>query len=217
MKTINRKSILITGSTGFLGKKIIPMLQTVFNFIVYPFNERLSIPLEDLIIRYNGFKFDYIFHLAGPSTSQDFQNMTHDQIREDIIEGTKKFIELAKQHDAKLIFFSSEAIFFPGDVYGDAKLECHKLIIDSGIDYKIYVIPRVYCKTREKGLIQKLKLEQVPLEDYNNKIQYLDILDFLQQFKFNFLTNEKIIYFDHLVTSTIKEIKNRYISYELNK
>jgi nucleoside-diphosphate-sugar epimerase len=209
-KGVYRKNILITGSNGFLGKKIIPLLQTVFNFIVYPFNERLSISVDDLCNRYN-FKIDYIFHLAGPSTSHDFQELTPDQIRNDIIEGTKKFVELARRRKAILVFFSSEAIYFPGDVYGDAKKEAQDIIISSGINYKIFIIPRVYCKSRTKGLIKNLKDNTIPLEDYKKIIEYIDIKDFLTQFVDGLVSDKKLIQFQHKVCDSIETIKKRYL------
>lgn len=206
-----RKSILVTGLSGFLGQKILPSFHLTFNFIVYSFSERLDISLDKLIAKYKNFNFDYIFHLAGPSTSSDFQKLSVEQIQEEIIGGTKKFIELARRHNATLVFFSSEAIYFPGDVYGDAKKEAQDLIINSGIDYKIFIIPRVYCKSREKGLIKNLKDNMIDSNDYSKIIEYLDILDFLRQFKAGLYSDKKIIEFKDKVCDSIENIKNRYI------
>jgi len=95
-------------------------------------------------------------------------------------------------------------------MYNRAKKKCEKLIINSGKNYTILRIPRIYGKSRSKGLIQDLKLNKVPKSDFNKTIEYLDISRFVIQTN-NIKVNNSIIHYKYLSKNTIKFIKEMYV------
>lgn len=206
-------NILLTGSSGFLGINIKKFLEEEYpEYNIIEFDERLNIKQEDLIKKYNDITINIIIHMASPTCSEDFKKLTYDEIYYDIINGTDKFIKLAEHNNAELIYFSSEAIYQLDNIYAEAKSITNIRIINSNIKYKILIIPRVYCSSRKKGLIKKLKDNLIPESDMNQMIEYLDIKDFIKQFKMIFSDkDQKIFRFHNKVQGTIKDIKLRYL------
>jgi len=151
---------------------------------------------------------DCIIHFGAPSCLSEFTRESTNQM----IEDTKKLLKLPQNN---IIFASSMGVEVHShnpyqQMYNDAKRKCEKLIIDSGKNYCILRIPRVYGPDRKKGLIQALRKNEVPKEDYNKVIEYLDIKDFIKQTQ-NININYNIIYYNNLRTNTIQEIKKIYI------
>ena len=85
-----------------------------------------------------------------------------------------------------------------------------KYIQENYDNWVILRIPRVYDKSRKKGLMKKLRLNLVSEKDMNNKIEFLTLDKFINQT----LTVDKqrnIVYnYKDLYCKTIKSIKKLY-------
>lgn len=125
-------------------------------------------------------------------------------------------INLLKLPHKNILFASSmgteiSSTNYNQTLYNNAKIKCEELIKSSNKNYIILKIPRVYGLTRTKGLIQTLRLNK-PIE-LNKIIEYMDITDFVEETCDNLskLNTNNIIYYKNISTSTISEIKKRYI------
>lgn len=156
---------------------------------------------------FNNFK-DCIIHFGSPSSVEEFtlestQNMIND---------VKTLLMLPHK---KFIFASSMGVEFDSNnkaqqMYNNAKKKCEKLIINSGKQYCILRIPRVYGVGRKKGLLKDLKNNIVPNTDYDKVIEYLDIKEFVAQTSI-IKQNNVIIHYKNLSVNTIRGIKKLYI------
>ena len=153
-------------------------------------------------------KFDKVYHFAGPSDDFDFKNSK--KTIETIIIGTMNMLKIAKNYKAKFIFASTKGVEEPNNVYCYSKLLMEKYIQENYDNWVILRIPRVYDKTRKKGLMKKLRLNLVSNKDMNNKIEFLTLDKFINQT----LTVDKqrnIVYnYKDLYCKTIKSIKKLY-------
>ena len=153
-------------------------------------------------------KFDKVYHFAGPSDDFDFKNSK--KTIETIIIGTMNMLKIAKNYKAKFIFASTKGVEEPNNVYCYSKLLMEKYIQENYDNWVILRIPRVYDKSRKKGLMKKLRLNLVSEKDMNNKIEFLTLDKFINQT----LTVDKqrnIVYnYKDLYCNTIKNIKKLY-------
>jgi nucleoside-diphosphate-sugar epimerase len=124
-------------------------------------------------------KIDNIFHFAGPSDDFDFAN--EEKTIKTIINGTINLLNLARNKNAKFIFASTKGVKNPNNVYCYSKLLMEEYIKNNYDNYIILRIPRVYDKKRNKGLMKKLKLNLIPKEDMNKKIEYINLENFIKQ------------------------------------
>jgi len=106
---MEKLKVFITGHKGFLGKKLIKILETKKNIDILIFDgDLLNIRLlEDFFIQNNP---DIVIHLAG-AFSSDFRILL-----ESNVETTNTIALLSKKYSVKKIVFSSS-----GAVYGDYK------------------------------------------------------------------------------------------------
>ena len=130
------KKILLTGGNGFLGKYITE--------IFYRYNQLNSKQIKLIVVdnlitgeknvlqsKYSGFKFlkrdackpfknfekvDLILHAAGIASPYYYRKKPLETLNV-AIEGTKNVLELAKESNSKLVFFSSS------EVYGDPAID----------------------------------------------------------------------------------------------
>ena len=153
-------------------------------------------------------KCNNIYHFAGPSDDFDFKNSK--KTVETITIGTINMLELAKKNKAKFIFASTKGVENPNNIYCYSKLLMEKYIQDNYDDWVILRIPRVYDKSRKKGLMKKLRLNLVPEKDMNNKIDFLTLNAFIDQ-TLKVVNDRNIIYnYNNLDYKTISDIKKLY-------
>jgi nucleoside-diphosphate-sugar epimerase len=151
---------------------------------------------------------DKIFHFAGPSDDFDFEDS--ETVVDVIVNGTINMLQLAKQTNAKFIFASTKGVETPNNVYCYSKLLMEKYIQNNYDNYIILRIPRVYDKTRKKGLMKKLRLNLVPEKDMNNQIEFLTLNNFIEQ-TLKVVNSENIVYnYKDLHCDTIANIKKLY-------
>ena len=142
-------TVLITGSTGRLGRYIVDTLieidihynlnmrvlcaarsqeklKEVFgNEQEYPNMEVLCQDVNDPIV-YSG-RIDYIFHTAGPGAPVDFNENPHGTLWTHI-NGTHNILECARTHGTKKVFYFSTV-----EIYGEWKEERGIMESDMGI------------------------------------------------------------------------------------
>lgn len=194
-------NILITGARGYLGSSIIDGLSN-HNIIEFSGDVRYVKAYE---------KIDTIYHFAGPSDRCDFKDKY--KTATTIIDGTINMVRLAKEHDAALVFASTMGVhtYDVHDMYCSCKRAMEHYIESILTKYHILRIPRVYSKSRKKGLMRQLRYKSVRPQDMNNVVQFLPLNSFVKQ------THEIVdsgLYGIHeytgLVSDTIKGIQKRY-------
>ena len=153
-------------------------------------------------------KFDKVYHFAGPSDDFDFKNTK--KTIETITIGTMNMLEIAKNNKSKFIFASTKGVENPNNVYCYSKLLMEKYIQENYDNWVILRIPRVYDKTRKKGLMKKLRLNLVSNKDMDNKIEFLTLDKFIEQ-TLKVDNQRNIVYnYKDLYCNTIKNIKKLY-------
>lgn len=193
-----KDKILITGSTGYLGKHIMNYIDAEFIIVHERFNDLNIFDYSDLNI-------DYVFHIGGPNKVMGHDN----EMYSSIVDGTNKIIDLSILLDAKLVYFSTMGIYNVSNIYERYKLEATLNIINKSNSYKILLVPRVYSSDRSDGLIGRLKVKLVNRGDFLKKIIYSDLDDFLYRVSSCYKLDTKIDRFNN-VKSSILDIKLKY-------
>lgn len=207
--------ILITGSSGYLGQAIIKKLEEMGTEYLI-FDMPLNTSLSKLIPKYADTGITHIYHLASPSTSEDFV-IGKIEMYKTIVKGTMNMIEFSNSLNAQLVYFSTEGILQDLKVANDY-CKFKKIATDMVQyicnDFKILIVPRVYSADRKKGVIAKLRDGKVPAEDMNKEVQYMELYRFIDAF-FNITSNESemgIYYFPDKITGTLQDLKDEYVS-----
>jgi nucleoside-diphosphate-sugar epimerase len=186
---------LVTGSHGFLCGHLCKYLPNALDY-------------GNVLHYYNIDYIGAVYHFAGPSDDYDFKDA--DKTLDTIVNGTHNMLRVAKRNHAKFIFASTVGVENPNNVYCYSKLLMEQYIIDNYDDYIILRIPRVYDKSRKKGLMKKLHLGHVSKNDMSNVIEYITLTSFLEQ-TITALNHKNIIYnYNNIQSDTIKEIHEKY-------
>jgi len=186
---------LVTGSRGFLCGHLY---------------KHLTNPLDygDVRRYYDIDHIGAVYHFAGPSDDYDFKDA--EKTIDTIVNGTRNMLKVAKRNKAKFIFASTAGAETPNNVYCYSKLLMEQYIIDNYDDYIILRIPRVYDRSRKKGLMKKLRLSNIPKTDMDKTVEYITLQDFLQQ-TVTILNYKNIIYnYENIRSNTLEEIQKIY-------
>lgn len=168
-----------------------------------------NIDYGDVLLKRHLYNIKKIFHFAGPSDSFDFKD--HDKTVRTIVNGSINMVQLAKQTNAKLIFASTKGVENPDNVYCYSKLLMERYIQDNYDNWIILRIPRVYDKSRKKGLMKKLRLNLIPDSDMDKEVSFITLDSFLNQ-TLKVVNERNIIYnYDNFCCETIKKIKQLYV------
>lgn len=189
-------NIFMTGAKGYLGKHLVKELGSVYcsEEDVYTLNQNIN-------------NYDLVIHFASPS--EDFEFKDDNKTYRTIVQGTSNIVRLCKLYNKPLLYASSLAADLPENTicnYGRYKKIAEYIIQHSGINYKILKIPRVYSKDREKGLMRKIRLGLIKEEDLNNKIEYIELEEFIKETLENINIDNSNYYYRNIIYSTLNEI-----------
>lgn len=152
--------ILVTGGTGFLGKRLVKKLLKNEDVIVFARNEDHELKergakfvlgdmrnKEDLKKAFSS-DIDLVYHLAANLDESD------PRMYDDNVIGTKNVVELCKENKVKKIIFmgscgvlgdvkiaKEDMLYNPKTRYERSKAESEKMIINSGVPYTIIRAP----------------------------------------------------------------------------
>jgi nucleoside-diphosphate-sugar epimerase len=152
--------ILVTGGTGFIGKKLVEKLIESGNKNITVFSRHEDEELKNMGINFvtgnivnrddllNAFPADLVYHLAANLDESD------PTMYDTNVSGTKNVVELSKEFGAKgIILLSSCGVigdtpivkedlpYNPKTKYEKSKMKSEKLVIDSGLNYAIIRAP----------------------------------------------------------------------------
>ena len=189
------KNILITGERGFLLRNC--------KFLFKDCNVQYYKPNTQY------YDIDTIVHFASPSDTFEFKDKL--KLSKSMIDLTIELIKLAQELDAKFIFASSMAAEYLDNDYGINKKAMEQYIESYLSDYLILRIPRVYGVDKDKGLMKKIRLNEISEFDLKNQtVEYIDIEDFKMWFT-NVINKTGIQkYIKQQRKNTIQEIKDIY-------
>ena len=110
-----KKTILIIGSSGFIGSKIRNKFSKDFKLINVSKSKGFDIANQNSFKKLSKMKIDYIFNLSGQNT-RNFNLM-----KKTIIDGNKNIINFCKDKKILVYYFSTSLI------YGFSKYEKKKV------------------------------------------------------------------------------------------
>ncbi len=161
------KTIIITGSSGFLGKRLVQQWHTQFTLCL-PHRKDMNITDAHSVEAYfKQKKPDYVLHLAAMTQTLACEE-NPDQAYGINVLGTKNVAKACKRVQAKLIFFSTEQVFNgnleagpyneeckpqPNTVYGTTKLLAEQLIPSILDEYWILRLTWLFVYPHESSLI----------------------------------------------------------------
>ena len=140
-----KEKVLITGSDGFIGKTLIRRLTGRYDIVQYDLKQGFDI-LNFEQLRKAVIGVDYIVHLAAVSNIPVSVEKPIDTYKINVI-GTENVISLASEYNAKVIFASSAAIFYPtSSPYAYTKLINEVQLKDSSCRWTALRFFNVYGK-----------------------------------------------------------------------
>lgn len=123
----------------------------------------------------------YIFHFGCPSDNFEANKLK----LADSLKRCLDLVQLSKDANIKFVFASSEGAKYLKNDYEIYKKAQEQYIQTFLPDAVIFRIPRVYDKTRNKGLMFLLKNDLVPKSDFKKYVEFIT----LDMFKKWFLEN----------------------------
>lgn len=175
------EKVLLTGKSGFVGRHLYPQLNQYYDVASFERGHDPEHLLEGV---------DYVVHLAGKTHAR---GATKEDYRINNIELTRQLVEAAKRHKIKrFIFVSTSKVYgefstSPWDEnspcettsdYGLSKLECEKIIIESGLDYVIFRPPLILggMARGNLGILNKAMSLRLPLPgNISNQRSFVDL------------------------------------------
>jgi|TARA_B110000908_G_C10254729_1_gene454594 nucleoside-diphosphate-sugar epimerase len=197
---VNGKKILLTGGNGFLGKHLCKYLSTNNDIIVY--DKDIRLPITEIL------DIDTIIHLASPTDFEDLKDAN--KVVTTIIDGTLNMLNLARKTKSKFIFASTMGVYDKNLYYnyGNCKLSMENYIINTYKEYIILRIPRVYDKSKIKGLMKQLRRGTVKESDLNNIVNFIYIDEFIDQ-TLKYINNKNGVYeYINIQQDTIRNISH---------
>lgn len=98
------KHIIVTGSSGFIGKELVKVLKSDSNNIVYEVDRKIGIEVNDIESIINNHHIDVVYHLAAQTS---VFNKDINQIIKDNILAFVTVANACQKHNIKLVYASS--------------------------------------------------------------------------------------------------------------
>lgn len=196
-----KDKILLTGSKGYLGGHV---LEEFDKYDIYEFKGDTTI-LENWE-KYHHINFKYIMHFGSAAGNEGDDN-------DNIIPSIDNAIMFANANKSILVEASTEAILKDETPYAKIKKMSHVKVMNQCDRYVSLILPRVYSKDRNKGLIKKIKNNLVPEDDMMKRVCYITIKSFIYQLKQILVMNmnpKSIHRFNNIQCKNIEQIKKIY-------
>ena len=141
MKINKNKTILITGSRGFMGSNLFNHFKRTKEYKIYGFHRNNLLSDLDLLLN----KIDVIFHFAAvnrPKNQEDFQKTN--------IDLTTELCKKLKYYPNIRLFFASSTQVTKNNLYGQSKKRGEDICLDLSKNYSnevfIFRFPGVFGK-----------------------------------------------------------------------
>jgi dTDP-4-dehydrorhamnose reductase len=163
-------TIAVSGSNGFIGGKITPLLQRKHKIIPLLKEEGFDITNQDVVMdSISQSNCEIILHLAAYTNVDEAEKQKiygqDSEVWKTNVQGSANIAQAAKKFDKKLIYISTDMVFgkneqnfyhekdnpSPVNFYGETKLEGEKLIKNILPDATILRIAYPYTFSAEKG------------------------------------------------------------------
>jgi nucleoside-diphosphate-sugar epimerase len=180
-----REASLVTGASGFLGRRLCERLQSEGERVIAmgrhpsdgPWDEFIQADLSSAELPAEPFKsVRTIYHLASKAHAEAETADEADAYRPVIVAGTRKLLEAAKAHGIKrFIYVSSVKAMGEGNPrglplkaideswphtpqgpYGRAKVEAEKLVHGAGLPHAVVLRPTMVFGPGERGNLPKM-------------------------------------------------------------
>ena len=170
--------VLVTGGTGFVGKKVVDVLgkNHELNLLSRKEINKKNIFIGDLSdkdLLLEASKVEVVVHIAGITKGDVFKVN---------FEGTKNLVDVSLKNKVKKFIFISSYEILNNSNYGKSKLMAEKYIKDSGIKYIIFRPSVIYGAESKNDinklvmLMKKFRIALIP-GDGNCKLQPLFVDD----------------------------------------
>ncbi|WP_171048709.1 NAD-dependent epimerase/dehydratase family protein [Pseudoalteromonas sp. S201] len=189
-------NVLITGSSGFIGKNLINHLRTNNDILIMEFKRGD----DDSYLESSILKADYIFHLAAEVRPKS----NDDSFKSSNLDLTQKLIAILDSHQKKIpiLFTSTVHAANSTNAYGKTKRSAEQLIegysIINKVNCWIYRLPHVFgegCKPNYNSVISTWiynAINNLELNVFNREIEmtYCYVQDIIQQFSKHLVSEE---------------------------
>ena len=189
------KKVLITGINGYLGKVFQDIINNTESIVLGIDSKNI----DSIIDMIGDFKPDVVIHCGAPSSS-DYED---NEFKIATI-NLQKLIDIGKEKCFHLIYPQSAVLYNSPVVsqgYYEMKVrhnkmlnrESAKLKTLNSFNFTQIVLPRVYSEDRTKGLILRIKNNNI--YNWNHKIKFTskgDCMDFLSEFFERFEINKNL-------------------------
>ena len=189
------KKVLITGINGYLGKVFQDIINNTESIVLGIDSKNI----DSIIDMIGDFKPDVVIHCGAPSSS-DYEDNEFKIATTNL----QKLIDIGKEKCFHLIYPQSAVLYNSPVVsqgYYDMKVrhnkmlnrESDKLKTLNSFNFTQIVFPRVYSEDRTKGLIRRIKDNNI--YSWNHKIKFTskgDCMDFLSEFFERFDVNKNL-------------------------
>jgi nucleoside-diphosphate-sugar epimerase len=220
--------ILVTGSTGFVGKNLIAKIGTDDNVI---FINEGDLSEKGILNRLDPYGIEHIFHLASKISIKESWEKPHEYYRTNVL-GTINVLEFARKNNCKLTYMSSyvygEPDYLPIDEkhpvkgfnpYCQTKISseslCNLYAKNYGINITIFRAFNIYGKGQKSLLIPILTdmlysdlYKEIEVPNDNIKRDYINIEDVTDVLKLSMNHPGGIYNLGSGMGITVKEIIN---------
>ena len=197
----NKQKILVLGSSGFLGKKVVSLLKnknyTIDFCDVKPeknLNNFFNMEIQEFL-EFKNFNLEEYSYIVDVATVLPYKNDKKELMKKNV-DSVKNLISCKFNKNHQIIYVSSSGIygnpddlpisadtpFKTLDFYGESKLEAENLLVNSNLNYSI-IRPKAILGNGRSGIFEVFfnlidRKLPIPLPNSGNQImQFVDVID----------------------------------------